>query len=76
MECEKFGRLDFMGRQKSPSELPTCERLEGVMKALLLCLILSFLLSVCGVGCAMSQPPVKTLDQWQAERERVRSRSD
>jgi hypothetical protein len=46
------------------------------MKALLLCLILSFLLSVCGVGCGTGQPPVKTLDQWQAERERVRSRSD
>jgi hypothetical protein len=46
------------------------------MKALLLCLILSLLLSVCAVGCGVSQPPVKTLDQWQAERERVRSRSD
>jgi hypothetical protein len=32
------------------------------MKALLLCLTLSFLLSVCGVDCGMGQPPVKTLE--------------
>jgi hypothetical protein len=46
------------------------------LKALLLCLTLSVLLSVCGVGCGAGQPPVKTLDQWQAESERVRSRGD
>jgi hypothetical protein len=46
------------------------------VKALLLCLTLSFLLSVCCVGCGTGRPPVKTLDQWQAEEERVRSRGD
>jgi hypothetical protein len=46
------------------------------VKALLLCLTLSVLLSVCGVGCGAGQPPVKTLQQWQAESERVRSRGD
>jgi hypothetical protein len=49
---------------------------EVTVKALLLCLILSFLLSVCGGGCGVGQPPVKTLEQWQAEGGRVRSRSD
>jgi hypothetical protein len=46
------------------------------VKALRLCLALSFLLSVCCVGCGAGRPPVKTLEQWQAEIERVRSRSD
>jgi hypothetical protein len=46
------------------------------MKALLLILALAFLLSVCCVGCGIGQPPVKTLGQWQAEEERVRSRGD
>ena len=46
------------------------------MKALLLCLTLTFLLSVYCVGCGTGGPPVKTLDQWQAEQERVRSRGD
>jgi hypothetical protein len=46
------------------------------VKALLLCLTLSFLLSVCCVSCGLGRPPVKTLEQWQAEEERVRSRGD
>jgi hypothetical protein len=46
------------------------------MKALLLCLTLFFFLSVCCVGCGIGQPPVKTLGQWQADDERVRSRGD
>jgi hypothetical protein len=46
------------------------------VKALLLCLILFFALSVCCVGCGIGQPPVKTLDQWQAEINSVRSRGD
>jgi hypothetical protein len=50
--------------------------MEMTVKALRLCLILSFLLSVCCVGCGTGRPPVKTLDQWQAEIERVRSRGD
>jgi hypothetical protein len=49
---------------------------EVTMKALLLCLTLLFLLSVCGVGCGIGQPPVKTLDQRQAESERVESKTD
>jgi hypothetical protein len=49
---------------------------EMTVKALLLSLTLSFLLSVCGVGCGTGRPPVKTLEQWQAEEERVRSRGD
>ena len=46
------------------------------MKALLLCLTFSCLLSVCCVGCGIGQPPVKTLEQWQAEINRVRSKGD
>jgi hypothetical protein len=46
------------------------------MKALVLCLALSFLVSVSCVGCGTGGPPVKTLGQWQAEEERVRSRGD
>ena len=49
---------------------------EVPVKAVLLCLTLLFLLSVCCVGCGIGRPPVKTLDQWQAEQERVRSRGD
>jgi hypothetical protein len=49
---------------------------EVTVKALLLCLTLACLLSVCGVGCGIDRPPVKTLQQWQAEEERVRSRGD
>jgi hypothetical protein len=36
--------------------------------------LLCVLLSVCGVGCGIGKPPVKTLEQWQAEADRVRSR--
>jgi hypothetical protein len=46
------------------------------VKALLLCLTLSFFLSVCGVGCGTGRAPVKTLDQWLAEEGRVRSSGD
>jgi hypothetical protein len=46
------------------------------MKALLLCLTFSFLLSVCCVGCGIGQPPVKTLDQWQAEEKHFQSTGD
>ena len=46
------------------------------VKALLLCLTLACFLSVCCVGCGIGRPPVKTLGQWQAEEERVRSRGD
>jgi hypothetical protein len=39
---------------------------EVTVKALLLCLTLSLLLSVCGVGCGTGRPPVKTLEQcWR-----------
>jgi hypothetical protein len=46
------------------------------MKVLLLCLTLSCLLSVGCVGCGIGQPPLKTLDQWEAEINSVRSRGD
>jgi hypothetical protein len=36
--------------------------------------LLCVLLSVGGVGCGIDKPPVKTLEQWQAEADRVRSR--
>ena len=36
--------------------------------------LLGFLLGVCGIGCGIGKPPVMTLDQWQAEDDRVRSR--
>jgi hypothetical protein len=49
---------------------------EMTVKVLRLCLALFFFLSVCGVGCGTGQPPVKTLEQWQAGIERVRSRGD
>jgi hypothetical protein len=35
--------------------------------------LLSFLLSVCCTGCGIGKPPVWTLEQWQAEDNRVRS---
>jgi hypothetical protein len=38
--------------------------------------LLSFLLSVCSTGCGIGQPPVKTLEQWQADIDRTRSRGD
>jgi hypothetical protein len=46
------------------------------VKALLLCLTLACLLSVCGVGCGIGRPPVKTLGQWQIDDARVRSSGD
>jgi predicted small secreted protein len=36
--------------------------------------LLSFLLSICSTGCGIGQPPVKTLEQWQADINRTRSR--
>ena len=45
------------------------------MKALLLCLALSFLLSVGCIGCANGRPPIETLDQWEAEYNRIRTGS-
>jgi hypothetical protein len=36
--------------------------------------LLSFLLSVGCTGCGIGRPPVMTLEQWQAEDDRVRSR--
>jgi hypothetical protein len=38
--------------------------------------LLSFLLSVCCTGCGIGRPPVMTLEQWQADRNRTRSTSD
>jgi hypothetical protein len=38
--------------------------------------LLSFLLSVCGIGCGIGKPPVKTLEQWRADRSRTLSRGD
>jgi hypothetical protein len=35
--------------------------------------LLSLLLSVGSSGCGIGKPPVKTLEQWEAERNRVRS---
>ena len=35
--------------------------------------LLSFLLSVCCIGCGIGRPPVMTLEQWQAEEDSVRS---
>jgi hypothetical protein len=35
--------------------------------------LLSFLLSVGGIGCGIGKPPVMTLEQWQAEDDSVRS---
>ena len=35
--------------------------------------LLAFLLSVCCTGCGIGRPPVKTLEQWQAEINSVRS---
>jgi hypothetical protein len=35
--------------------------------------LLSFLLSVCCLGCGIGKPPVMTLEQWQAQDDRVRS---
>jgi hypothetical protein len=29
-----------------------------------------------GSGCGINKPPVKTLEQWEAEQNRVRSRGD
>jgi hypothetical protein len=36
--------------------------------------LLSFLLSVCCTGCGIGRPPVMTLEQWQADRNRTLSR--
>lgn len=36
--------------------------------------LLSVLVSVGSSGCGMSRPPVMTLEQWEAERQRVLSR--
>jgi len=71
----------FQGAVATVSEQRSCQTTatdasKGRMKALLLCLTLFFLLSVCCVGCGIGQPPVKTLGQWQADDERVRSRGD
>ena len=38
--------------------------------------LLSFLLSVCCIGCGIGKPPVMTLEQWQAEEDSVRSSGD
>jgi hypothetical protein len=38
--------------------------------------LLSFLLSVSGIGCGIGKPPVKTLEQWRADRSRTLSRGD
>ena len=38
--------------------------------------LLAWLVSVGGSGCGSNQPPVKTLEQWEMERNRVRSRGD
>jgi hypothetical protein len=35
--------------------------------------LLFLLVSVCGSGCGIGRSPVMTLEQWQAERNRVRS---
>lgn len=42
---------------------------------LIICLgLLMCLLSTGLVGCGINDPPVKSLDQWERERNRVRSR--
>ena len=38
--------------------------------------LLALLVSVCGSGCGIGKPPVMTLEQWETERNRVRSSSD
>jgi hypothetical protein len=40
-----------------------------------LCL-LWWLVSLCCSGCGIGKPPVKTLEQWEAQRNRVRSSGD
>jgi hypothetical protein len=36
--------------------------------------LLALLVSVCCSGCGIGKPPVMTLEQWEAGRNRVRSR--
>jgi hypothetical protein len=36
--------------------------------------LLVLLVSVCCSGCGIGKPPVMTLEQWEAESQRVRSR--
>ncbi len=43
---------------------------------LITCICLLSFLSVCCIGCGISKPPVKTLQQWQADRNRTLSRGD
>jgi hypothetical protein len=51
--------------------------LEKRVARLITCIaLLALLLSVCCSGCGIGKPPVMTLEQWEAERNRVRSSSD
>jgi hypothetical protein len=43
---------------------------------LIACIGLLSLLSVCCIGCGIGEPPVKTLEQWRADRNRTLSRGD
>jgi hypothetical protein len=46
---------------------------KSARKLLIVICLLSFLLSVCGVGCGIGKPPALTLDQWDAQYRRTRS---
>jgi hypothetical protein len=44
------------------------------VERLFICIcLLSFLLSVCCIGCGVGRPPALTLDQWEALDRRTRS---
>jgi hypothetical protein len=53
------------------------QKLDKRAAKLITCIcLLSFLLSVGCIGCGIGKPPLWTLEQWQADRNRTRSMSD
>jgi hypothetical protein len=49
-------------------------RMDGLVVFICFLGLLAFLQSIGFMGCANSRPPVMTLEQWQAEDNRVRSK--
>jgi hypothetical protein len=68
------------GDQRSAAANPALmiggQQLHKRSAKLITCICLLSLLSVCCIGCGISQPPVKTLEQWRADRNRTLPRGD
>ena len=64
-------------REEHGEPMIRSQELDKRVAKLITCIcLLSFLLSVCCSGCGIGRPPVWTLEQWEADRNRTRSRSD